>query len=93
MLKPDLKEIQIGTIFQISPDDKTDPISIRHGGDFLILNDLDDIFETGMRGYLGVVSEGEDLRRHRGLAFMTVRWNLLEIVGKVEWIQLKVNDS
>ncbi len=93
MLKPNLSDIKLGTIFQISPDDRTDPISIRHGGDFLILNDIDDLSENGVHGYLATVSEEDELRRNRGLAMFTVRWNLLEIVGTVEWLQVKIKEE
>jgi hypothetical protein len=79
---PDLK---IGSIVQINPDHKD------FGGDFCIVTE---VLAFGIQGYLALIyPESFKLTRYKGIAYLRIKWEHIELVGYAEWQRKIVLDE
>jgi hypothetical protein len=79
---PDLK---VGTIVQIHPRHKD------FGGDFLVVKE---ILSFGIQGYLALVyAEKFNIARFKGVGYLRVKWEDIDVVGEVGWLLQHKNED
>ena len=75
-MEPNLN-LKKGTILQINPSYKD------FQGDFLI---LEEVGERLVHGYLALVyTQHERFVRYKGVAYLRIAWENIELVGVVKW--------
>lgn len=70
------RELQIGDLCQINP-------SHPYGGALIAVTDPK---EWGAVGYLMCEYETQGLVRFKGRAFLRIKWEDMEYIGKLEWL-------